>query len=343
MTIQDLETSARRADSPRKRLLARAVPAEGENGLFSQTWFPVCLSSDIKTNEVVGRPFLDGKVVVFRGEDGVARVMSAYCPHMGADLSIGKVVGNNIQCAFHMWEMNTDGYCEKTGIGDPAPNNACIYVFPTKERWGIVFAFNGDNPTWDLPDFIYPDEELLIEVSPPIQFDADPWVFACNTPDVSHLKLVHGLKTDDPVPDAEVKWFDHGFSYHYNALHWGDKPISWDLGIHGTSIFIQEGTLEGQWFGITVPFGMPTPGKSIAYFVNVVHRGSGSELDLIKAKEWLRVTSNLEVTFGLQDLAILNSIHFKPGSLTKTDKFLGKFLDFLRAFPRAHPSRDFIS
>jgi nitrite reductase/ring-hydroxylating ferredoxin subunit len=333
---------ARQAAAPRKRFLAKSVPYEGENGLFSQSWFPICLSTDVPKGQVVGRPFLDGKVIIFRGEDGVARVMSAYCPHLGSDLSIGKVVGNNIQCAFHMFEMNSDGYCVKTGIGDDPPKNACIYVFPTRERWGVIFAFNGDEAPWELPDFIYPDEELLISVSPPIEFNADPWVFSCNTPDVAHLKLIHGMKTDDPVPDADVNWFKHGFMYHYNALHWGDKPISWDLGIHGTSIFIQDGTLDGQWFGITVPFGMPTPGKSVAYFINVVHKGSGSESDLAKAKEWLRVTTNLEVTFGSQDLDILNTIHLRPGALTKSDKFLGKFLTFLREYPRAHPSADFI-
>ncbi len=335
-------TQEERTSTQRKRLFAAPVPFEGENGLFSQSWFPICLSTDIPKGAVVGVPFLDGRVIAFRGEDGVARVMSAYCPHMGADLSIGKVVGNNIQCKFHKWEMNGEGWCVKTGVGDPVPRKACVYNFPTRERWGVVFAFNGPEATWDLPSFRYPDEELLISVSSKIDFNADPWVFSANTPDVAHLKMVHGLKSDDPIPDADVNWFPHGFMYHYSALHWGDKPIEWDLGIYGTSVFIQDGTLEGQWFGITVPFGLPCPGKSFAYFINVVHKGDGSERAEAKAREWLRVTTNLEVTFGLQDLDILNGIHYRPGSLTRSDKFLSKFFDYLRTYPRAHPAADFI-
>src|SRR5258708_5020360 len=109
----------------RTRLLSNPVPFEGENGLFSESWCPICLSTDIPKGGVVGVPFLDGRVVAFRGEDGIARVMSAYCPHMGADLSMGKVVGNNIQCKFHKWEMNGEGWCVKTGVGDPAPRKAC--------------------------------------------------------------------------------------------------------------------------------------------------------------------------------------------------------------------------
>lgn len=330
------------AASARKRVLASPVPAEGENGVFSQTWFPICQSAELPKGAVLGRPFLDGKVVAFRGEDGIARVMSAYCPHMGADLSIGAVVGNNIQCAFHKWEMNGDGWCEKTGVGDPAPRNACIYNFPTQERWGVVFAFNGDTPTWDLPDFRYPDEELLVAVSPRIDFGADPWVFAANTPDVAHLKTVHGLTGSHVVPEEDIRWFEHGFMYHSEWLHWGDKKLDWDIGIYGTSLFIQDGTLDGEWFGLAAPFGMPEPGKSFSYFINVVHKGDGSDRAELRAKEWLRVSTNLEITFGTQDLDLLNTIHYRPGAMTRTDKFLGQFFDYLRAYPRAHPSADFI-
>ena len=49
-----------------KRLLGRPLPREGENGLFSQSWFPLCLSSDVAPNQVRGEDFLDGRVVIFR-------------------------------------------------------------------------------------------------------------------------------------------------------------------------------------------------------------------------------------------------------------------------------------
>ena len=33
--------------SQRKRFLGRSIPTEGENGVFSQSWFPLCLSSEV--------------------------------------------------------------------------------------------------------------------------------------------------------------------------------------------------------------------------------------------------------------------------------------------------------
>src|SRR5262245_41367279 len=81
----------------------KRVPNEGEEGLFTQSWFPICLSTDVPPETVKGYDFLDGRVVVYRGVDGRAQVASAYCPHMGADLAVGKMIGNNLRCAFHHW------------------------------------------------------------------------------------------------------------------------------------------------------------------------------------------------------------------------------------------------
>jgi hypothetical protein len=46
---------------------AAALPAEGENGLFSQSWYPICQSADIAVHQIKGFPFLDGRVIVARG------------------------------------------------------------------------------------------------------------------------------------------------------------------------------------------------------------------------------------------------------------------------------------
>src|SRR5215813_6714502 len=95
----------RRAASiaPRKRLLGRRVPAEGDDGLFTQSWFPICLASDVGRGQIVGADFLGGRVVVFRTAAGTVRVLSAYCPHLGADLAAGDVYEDTIRCPFHHW------------------------------------------------------------------------------------------------------------------------------------------------------------------------------------------------------------------------------------------------
>src|SRR5262245_41163179 len=126
--------AVRTEDALRSPRNASHIPAEGENGLFSQSWFPLCKSQDVQPGQVIGRNFLDGRVVVLRGADGRARVLSAYCPHLGADLATGSVIGENLRCAFHHWEYDGSGRCVRTGIGDPPPPGARLFEFPVLER-----------------------------------------------------------------------------------------------------------------------------------------------------------------------------------------------------------------
>jgi phenylpropionate dioxygenase-like ring-hydroxylating dioxygenase large terminal subunit len=115
----------------RRRYLGAPIPAEGENGVFSESWFPICLSREIPEGEIVGVDFLGGRVVAYRAATGIARVMSAYCAHLGADLSVGDVQGESVRCAFHHWKYNADGICESTKVGDPRrPVHACLHFRP---------------------------------------------------------------------------------------------------------------------------------------------------------------------------------------------------------------------
>ena len=180
-----------------RRMLGVRLPPEGEGGLFSQSWFPICMSKDVERGQVKGYDFLDGRVIVMRGEDGVARVMSAYCPHLGADLSVGQVIGDTVRCAFHHWQYDGGGRCVRTAVGDPAPPTARLFRFPTVERYGIVFAFNGEEPLFELPTFDHPDDELLwYSECYPTDFPVDPWVICCNTPDVQHIRVLHNIAFD---------------------------------------------------------------------------------------------------------------------------------------------------
>ena len=51
------------------------LPNEGADGLFSESWFPPCLSDDVPRDSVKGFSFLDGRVVVFRDAGGRAQVL----------------------------------------------------------------------------------------------------------------------------------------------------------------------------------------------------------------------------------------------------------------------------
>lgn len=321
----------------------RGVIFEGQDGKFSQSWFPLCKSDEVGPGQVIGRGFLDGQVVIFRGEDGVASVTSAYCPHNGAHLKTGTVIGDEIQCAFHHWCFNAEGKCTKTGSGDPIPPRGNLFKYPTQERFGLIWAFNGTEPTWDIPDLVYPDDELVFHPRiDTVDLISDPWTFMCNTLDYNHLRCVHGIYFDDEDPVDQIKWTDHSVLYPLKGTFKdsGEK-IHYDLGIFGTNIFWQTGMIKGRWFGFLFPLGMHRPGTHRSYFILASRKVDGAADDPA-TREFLDYVLDLERVVVSQDMEILNSIRYQRGHFTKSDRALALFIDHLNKFPRAHPGAEHI-
>src|SRR5690242_20421917 len=73
--------------------------------VMTEGWYPVCSSRALRSGKA--RSFLLGaqRLTLFRGQDGRARALDAFCPHMGADLGNGTVVGNELRCYFHQWQF----------------------------------------------------------------------------------------------------------------------------------------------------------------------------------------------------------------------------------------------
>ncbi|MBR9911098.1 MAG: Rieske 2Fe-2S domain-containing protein [Gammaproteobacteria bacterium] len=83
-------------------------------------WFQVLYSDELAKCESKPLEYFGQELVAFRTESGVAKVVDAYCPHMGAHLGYGihenagagaSVVGESIVCPFHGWQYNGEGQC----------------------------------------------------------------------------------------------------------------------------------------------------------------------------------------------------------------------------------------
>lgn len=317
------------------------VAYEGVDGQFTQSWFVVCRSSDVGIGQVIGRGFLDGQVAIFRGESGKISVVSAYCPHVGAHLGCGNVVGDEIECAFHRWRFDASGRCTKTGCGDPVPPAARVFKFPTEERFGLIWAFNGETPTWALPDMGALDDELVfLSDVPAIDFNCDPWIIMANTLDWNHLKTVHGL--DVEIAQNSLEWAPHRVTMKLDTTAPPGVPFRIELGIFGTSVFWQHGFLGDRWFSYIAACGIQRPGTCRVYIVIAARRGDGSSEALQAAQETIRFGLETELFLISQDMPILNFCRFTKGMLTRSDRQLGRFVDHVRNFPRAHPSAAFI-
>lgn len=122
---------------------------------FPNGWFLAALSPELQRGEVRELQVFGKNLVLFRGMDGVASILDAFCPHLGANLGVaGKVNKNCLRCCFHGWEFDTDGKCVKVEGTSTIPPNSTIYKWPTCETNGGIFVWHDADrgePTWAIP------------------------------------------------------------------------------------------------------------------------------------------------------------------------------------------------
>lgn len=332
-------------DAPAVRTRVRhPVPREGEGGLYTQSWFPVCRSDEVPPGTVIGRPFLGGRIIVWRGMDSIARVAGAYCLHVGADLSMGTVHGNDVRCPFHHWEYGPDGRCTRTGIGDPPPARARLFTYPVCEKYGLVFAFNGEEPLFELPDLDFTTEETVWQISE-MPMRIDPWMFCANVPDFQHFIPVHKTLRDDIGHYDRIQWNQYGLSFAFTAypnLGRGGK-IPFRVAVHGTSlIYVQTALPDGTWVGTFAAMTLPGPGETNCYIVVCLRKGDGSPETRAAEEQLLQSLTERFIAMAAEDQDLLSNCHYVPGTLTRQDEALARYMHMLRNWPRANPGADFI-
>jgi len=124
---------------------------------FPNGWFSLCLSSELKVKEIKQVDCLGQNLAVFRGEDGKAHVLDAYCPHLGANLAVGGEVEDNcVRCPFHGWSFRgDDGKCVDIPYAKSIPPIAKTRAWTVLELNGCVHIWHdaeGREPYWYPPE-----------------------------------------------------------------------------------------------------------------------------------------------------------------------------------------------
>ncbi|KAL1429244.1 hypothetical protein MTO96_016572 [Rhipicephalus appendiculatus] len=125
--------------------------------VFPNGWIPIVESAQLRTGEVKALNVIGLELVAFRTEDGIAHVMDAYCPHLGAHLGVmGRVVGDCIECPFHGWRFQGEtGVCTHVPYAVKVPDFVKATKWESREVLGLVFVWyhaDGAAPSWQLPD-----------------------------------------------------------------------------------------------------------------------------------------------------------------------------------------------
>lgn len=161
--------------------------------LSPKSWFYLA-----NVDEISGKPkafkVANLDIVVFRNEQNIAVAFDRHCPHMNADLALGKVVNNRLQCSLHRWEYDAFGICKHipNATNDKIPKKAFVKSYPVKERNGFLFIFNNETALFELPFFQGLNSDQYDSSSVQTITIHNAWfVGAANAFDLAHFETVH--------------------------------------------------------------------------------------------------------------------------------------------------------
>jgi phenylpropionate dioxygenase-like ring-hydroxylating dioxygenase large terminal subunit len=285
---------------------------------FHRSWYPVCLAGDLATGAPVGRDFLGTRVVAYRDPAGNPVVQSAWCPHLGADLSVGQIVEGRLRCPYHHWSFDPAGACAHIPTGDKIPSAARIFTYPSEEAWGLVWAFNGEKADFDVPRIPGAEEaDLCFEAHVRGLRPWDTWVAVSNGVDFQHLRTLHELPAAS-MPD-KLAIDESGIEFRV------ESPYHRQHGrITGTNSFAQHLRMGGNDMFMLFT-GVPIePGSSMGYFTIGVPKASPERLPALR---------EMVDRLNSEDAPVLDTIRFRRGLLTASDRHLARYFKYVEEFP----------
>lgn len=318
----------------------RANLADFGAGGFHQCWYPIARSADVTPGQVIGVDFLDGRVVCFRGENGTATVLSAYCRHLGTDLAQGEVIGNDLRCNFHYWCYGQTGDCTQIPATDRIPEDSALFSYPTAESCGLIWAFNGDTPLYDVPAFPGVDAATRAIRAGDMGVLAIPSFLAtANSMDFQHLEVVHGVPNEVNLDDIEIT--DTKISYD---MVWHDPNfgrIEQHIEDFGTNVVSITGTMAGmhiaQFFAGRPVRGETPGGHTHGYIVVSVPSAEVQGISEDEVEQQLDLADSYARGLIADDMVVCKGIRFRIDKLVPADRGLSRFFRYCDRYPKAHP------
>jgi len=335
---QFIDTAADTSEPPVYDRGARFEP-QGVGG-YDENWYPVCLSEEVAPGTVRGFEFLDGRVVVFRTQAGEAQVLSPFCRHLGVDLSIGTVIGDEVRCAYHHWRYDQTGQCVSTGLNDPAPARAKLFRFPTNESLGMIWAYNGETPQYEVPSFGIAESELAFKSIRAIEVPMDPFMLYSNALDLQHLISVHGIRFNKAPVDFPVT--GRTISYDQDMMLPGLGETKQSVTLFGTNGIVLKSNIMGRdTFMMSVGLAIAGP-VTRTFNTTATWKDSGKAGDAQMIDQHLKMVEQFGLQLNREDDPVMRSVSPRLDNLTKSDRGLAAYFNFVRAYPRTDVAGDMI-
>ncbi len=183
--------------------------------MIRNQWYVILQSKELKPGKVTGVLRMGERMVLWRDSSGKPVCQADLCPHRGAALSAGCLMGDTVQCPFHGFEYDRNGNCTyvpANGRAANVPQALHVTSYETREAHGYIFIWWGERLSEypELPWFDELDERFASSDY------KDTWPVHYsraieNQLDVFHLAFVHAStigRGDKRIADGPLTSID---------------------------------------------------------------------------------------------------------------------------------------
>lgn len=113
------------------------------NGGLLDQWYAVAKSVQVKPGRPHAVKALGRSLVLWRDASGALKCLEDYCPHRGARLSRGEVLGDNIACRYHGVTLDGTGTIVRVPAMPDCPmeGRRPVESFPVAESCDAIFVY----------------------------------------------------------------------------------------------------------------------------------------------------------------------------------------------------------
>ena len=108
------------------------------------TWYVAATSREIDRT-LKHLKILDEDIVFYRTVSGAPVALEDACPHRKLPLSMGRIIGDTVECGYHGLTFDCSGSCVASPTQEgQIPEGARVRSYPVADKWGLVWIWTGD-------------------------------------------------------------------------------------------------------------------------------------------------------------------------------------------------------
>jgi phenylpropionate dioxygenase-like ring-hydroxylating dioxygenase large terminal subunit len=106
-------------------------------------WYVAAWDSEV-TQKLLAATILGDRVVLYRTVGGKPVALEDACPHRKLPLSMGRLIGDEIECGYHGLVFDASRHCTRVPGQQRIPPGARVRSYAAVSRFGLVWIWMGD-------------------------------------------------------------------------------------------------------------------------------------------------------------------------------------------------------